>query len=511
MLTLKYSHVQYQNFVHDMLTKFYIETKQQITLTTNFLYISKLWNADLTGIVPFMRTYYSASTQGAPPKDPVAMFRSFILMSFNGETSISDWVDTLRSNPFFAIVSGFLPACLGYSRIKGLDADPIPGIGTFYDFMDRLIRQDRKLFRSKLRRRRRKPKSKQKKNRKMDSPPTTLTERLFNRIIKFSHSKLPDSIESLLNKILKELFVLPSLKMGLLGDPNKFNIAGDGTCMPTHASHFGKKVCKCELKRGEQCNCERIFTDPTATWGWDSYNEKYFYGHTLHSFTASDSFFSLPIHIKCVTGERHDSVTGIFALKELIDLYPELKFNYSIFDSGYDNVSFYLLNQFYNINPIIALNSRSSKPSSNDALIEFNEDGIPCAKKCVHKLRNWGIIKKSFRRKWLFPVQCDSCKKCDVSSNKTFYTPTANNPRYFGPVLRNTRQWKRLYKRRTTTERFNDRLKNDFKVKDAVIYSRERRVFRAFVAAFCCYIDAWSNKKPSKIADIFPVIKTLAA
>ena len=113
----------------------------------------------------------------------------------------------------------------------------------------------------------------------MDSPPTTLTERLFNRVMKFSNSKLPDSIESSLNNILKELFVLPSLKMGLLGDPKKFNITGDGTCMPTHASHYGKKA-------------------------------------------------------------------GIFTLKELVDHYPELKSRYSIFDSGYDNASFYRLNQF---------------------------------------------------------------------------------------------------------------------------------------------------------------------
>ncbi|MDN5301870.1 MAG: hypothetical protein PWQ60_1384 [Thermoanaerobacteraceae bacterium] len=215
MLTIKYSHEQYQSFAHGMLTKFFIDFGQQITFLTNFPYISKLWNADLIGFVPLIRVYYSCSTQDAPPKDAVALLRSLILMSFKGEARISSWVDTLRSDPFFAILSGFLPGCLGSSRIEGIPADPIPGVGTFYNFIDRLIRQDRILYRSKLRKRRRKSKSKQKKNRKMDSPSTTLTERLFNS--KFSNSKLPDSIEASLNKILKELFVLPSLNMGLLG------------------------------------------------------------------------------------------------------------------------------------------------------------------------------------------------------------------------------------------------------------------------------------------------------
>ena len=504
MLSLKYSHAQYQNFVHSFLSKFYIDSNQQITIVTNFPYIAKLWNADLSAIVPLIHSYYSSSTQGAPPKDAVAMLRSLILMAQKGVTSIPAWVDTLRSEPFFAILSGFIPACLGSSRIDGLAADPIPGVGTIYDFMDRLIRKDRVLHRSKLLRFRRKPKSKQKKNQKMGSPTTTLTERLVNRVIKYSDAKLPDSIEASLNLILKELFVLPSLKRGLLGDPQKFNTAGDGTCMPTHASPYGKKVCDCVLKSGESCNCKRKFTDPSASWGWDSYKERYFYGHSFHVFTAADSFYSLPIHMKCVTAERHDSVTGIFALKEIVDLYPEIKVHSAAFDAGYDSAHFYLLNHFYNIHPVIALNGRNSSPASKDVLIKFDDYGIPHGKKCGLKLRNWGLIKKSFRRKWLFPAQCDSCPKCEAFSNKTFYTPTSDNPRYFSSILRNTKQWRRLYKRRTTTERFNDRLKYDFKVKEAVIYSRERRIARTFIAAFCCYIDAWCNEKPLEITDIFP-------
>jgi hypothetical protein len=511
MLTLKYSHENYQSFVHAMLTKFYIDTNQSITLFTNFDYIRNFWSADITDIVKFLKPLYSNSSQGAPPKDAVAMFRSLLLMSFNHKTSIPEWVTTLRADPFFAIISGFIPACLSSSRIVGIDADPIPGVGTFYDFMDRLIRQDKILHKSKLRKRRRKPKSKQKKNRKMDSPPTTLTERLVKRVLKHNGSKLPDSIESTLNDILKQIFVLPSLDMGLLGDPNKFDFAGDGTCMPTHASHFGKKVCNCKLKPGEQCDCKRYFKDPSASWGWDSFKELYFYGHSIHTFTAARSFYSLPIHIKCVTGERHDSVTGIFALKELIDLYPEINFRYGIFDSGYDNISFYRQNSFYNAIPIIALNGRNSKPSSNLDLLNFNDEGIPLGKACGHKLRNWGLIKKSARRKWLFPVQCDNCSKCTAHSNKTFYTPTADNPRYFGPVVRGSKKFKSIYKRRTTTERWNDRLCNDFNAENAVVFSRERRIVRCFIAAFCCYIDAWAAEKAISITDIFPGIVKPAA
>ena len=47
------------------------------------------------------------------------------------------------------------------------------------------------------------------------------------------------------------------------------------------------------------------------------------------------------------------------------------------------------------------LNGRNLKPASKDELVKFDDNGIPHGKICGHKLRNWGLIKKSFRRKIL--------------------------------------------------------------------------------------------------------------
>lgn len=511
MLTVKVSHAQYQDFVERFLGKFYIQTNQQITLLERSSLITKIWSTDLTGIVPLIQSTYSKSNQGAPPKDAVALVRSLIIMCYCKETSISSWVKTLRSEPFYAILSGFIPACYSPSKVEGIVIDQIPGVGTFYDFMDRLIIKDKILYKSKLRKVKRKPRKKQKKNQKMNNSKSGVVERLVKRVLRYDDSKLSDKVESRLNTILKELFVIPSLSMGILGDPSKLNIAGDGTCMPTQASPYGKKVCDCVLKPGEHCDCYRKFTDPSATWGWDSFNEQYYYGHTFHGFTACDSFYSLPIHIKFVSAARHDSVTGVYALKELVELYPEIKFYSVAFDSAYDVNAFYLLCMHYGINPIIDLNSRSSKPSSNNEFVELDKSGIPNGKICGHKFRNWGLINKEFRHKWLFPVQCDYCDKCPMKSNQTYYTKTLDNPRYFTTILRGSKQWKILYKRRSTTERCWDRINNDFHAEDAIIYSMERRITRVFLGAFCCFIDAWASEKIINLTDIFPVLKNIAA
>lgn len=511
MLAVRYSHDQYQDFVCDFLTRYYISTGQQITIVTRSSLVTKLWGANLTGIVQLIKNRYSRTNRGTPPKDAVAMFRSLILMTLTGETSIPKWVDSLRSDPFLAVLSGFLPACFSTVKVDGIPADPIPGVGTFYDYMDRLIRKDRILYKSKLRKFKHKPKKKQKKNQKLDSSKPGVVERLVNRVLKYDNAKLPDNLEATLNQVLKDVFVRPSLASGILGDPNKLNVAADGTCMPTHASYYGKKVCDCKLKPGERCDCPRFFADPTASWGWDSYNERYFYGHTFHGFTACDSFYSLPIHIKCVTGERHDSVTGVYELKELVDLYPEVVFNAAVYDSAYDANAFYLLNMHYGIKPVIDLNSRAAKPDAVDGIIEFDKNGVPRCKLLGHQLRNWGLMSKSYRRKWLFPVQCDACDKCHLFSDKTFYAKTSDNPRYFTPILRGSDEWKQLYKRRSTTERTWDRINNDFHAEAAVVLSRERRVVRVFLGAFCCFIDAWANESTISITDIFPDLSRFAA
>lgn len=84
--------------------KFFIQTHQQITLLNRSSLITKIWSAELTKIVPLIQSTYSKSTQGSPPKDAVAFLRSLIIMIYSNETSISTWVKTLQSEPFYAIL-----------------------------------------------------------------------------------------------------------------------------------------------------------------------------------------------------------------------------------------------------------------------------------------------------------------------------------------------------------------------------------------------------------------------
>ncbi|EQB86572.1 hypothetical protein J2Z44_002313 [Clostridium punense] len=123
MLNVKFSHTQYQNFVESFLDKFFIQTHQQITLLNRRSLITKLWSTYLTGIVPLIQSTYSKSTQSAPPKDAVALLKSLIIMTYSNETSISAWVNTLQSESFYVILSGFIPVCYSSRKTGGIYAD----------------------------------------------------------------------------------------------------------------------------------------------------------------------------------------------------------------------------------------------------------------------------------------------------------------------------------------------------------------------------------------------------
>jgi hypothetical protein len=160
-------------------------------------------------------------------------------MALCGYTSITEWVATMRSYPFYAIVSGFRPY-------------DVPGVGTFYDFMN--------LVMSRV------PKGRKRKTDEKDKPKHSgIIKRLAHRLL--SGRKLPFrfSDASIIKEIFDAVFVAHSQELGLI-DENALIISGDGSKLPTWASPYGKKICECQGK----CDCVRKLLDKEAEWGWDS-------------------------------------------------------------------------------------------------------------------------------------------------------------------------------------------------------------------------------------------------
>ena len=78
---------------------------------------------DLSYTDELLRDKYSKF--GPAPRTPSCMQRSYLLSIDFNLTSITDWAAQLKINPLYAILSGF-------------EVGNTPGIGTFYDFFNRV-------------------------------------------------------------------------------------------------------------------------------------------------------------------------------------------------------------------------------------------------------------------------------------------------------------------------------------------------------------------------------------
>lgn len=175
MVTVRFNnqmtHEQFQNFVKQKLMRLFF-TAEISSIVRLAPFIARLFLIDLDPLRELLTpTYHQPHHQ---PTDPVALFRSLLLMTMVKETSITKWIERLKDNKIYAILSGFQPEAL-------------PGVGTFYDFLDRLVFADHEEKRRQRNRRkkfRRKPAKRLKKNEKLPPKHPDIVNRVVNRIIR---------------------------------------------------------------------------------------------------------------------------------------------------------------------------------------------------------------------------------------------------------------------------------------------------------------------------------------
>ena len=128
MLPVNYGgHTAYQNtFVSEFLNLFpdpFALPKQTWGI------IVKFWYLDLSETDTIMQEFYSPLGKPAS-RFPSCLLRSYLLSIVLKVDSITEWCRLLKLTPLYAILSGF-------------PADDTPGVGTFYDFFNRLWQSDK--------------------------------------------------------------------------------------------------------------------------------------------------------------------------------------------------------------------------------------------------------------------------------------------------------------------------------------------------------------------------------
>jgi len=469
---------------------------------------AKLLLLDLSQAVPILALLYA--TTGAPAVPPEDLLRSLIAMMLCGVTSIDVWVALMRDEPFYAIISGFDPSA-------------VPGVGTFYDFMDRLLGLDSKkvqhLFRRRHKRRQTKKDKQASKDKNRDTPKhqDIIARLALHFLRRAARNPQPTSSSwhfqghklSRAERVIKAIFyacvVSKSIELGLI-DLDQLFVAGDSSKLRTWANPHGRKRCRCDnkgKKEEERCNCLRYYHDPDARWGYDSYHDCWVYGHAYYELTAYSlsHTFELPLEIIMAGNNRHDSVLSLFAMHEACDIH-RFPIQVASFDKASDALGIYRLGaELWHTSLIIPLNERNKGNFTYPPPMEITPEGTPI---CPDKrpMIYWGYCPDRQRLKWRCPLQagkkaqrqkpCACRETCSPSAyGRVVYTHPKDNYRLFTPIPRDSKLWRKHYDHHGCVERSHKRKKYDFLLNQTRTAGRERWFLRVMLAAICQHLDAW--------------------
>jgi len=412
------------------------------------------------------------------------MLRSLVVMILAGITQIDLWVRLLRREPFYAVVSGFVPG-------------NTPGVGTFYDFQDRLLGgapQPRKRRVTRLT-----PQTKQalKEAKKQPSRKHVgVVARLATALRQGARHWEPHAVEVLLNGLLQVLCVAPTVAAGLLPPP--VGVSGDGAKVATFANSYGQKACECP-QRG--CGCPRRFHDGEATTGYDAYHNRFVFGHTLYALTAWSpaSKVELPIYLMRATGHRSDCVLGPLATHRAREI-DGLEIVQGCFDGAHDAGGFYALGQQWEIALFIPL---AGAPRKEDGPGDGGQDtdGTPL---CLADRRMVadGYQADQRRYRWRCPLRkgpaqgdattCPRYAECSpAKAGRIVYTHPDADPRLQCVPPRGTWGWQVVYNHRTASERTFARELYHLGLGQTRTHGGNRWFFRFLLTALAHYLITW--------------------
>ncbi len=347
-------HATYQDFFVSAFLKLYPDPF--VVPKDTWDVIVKFWYLDLSETDTIMLEYYSSLGKAAT-RYPSCLLRSYLLSVKLHVSSVTKWCEMLRVTPLYAILSGFPP-------------DNTPGVGTFYDFFDRLWQSDKNNYVNQIKCKKARPK---KGNKHGDKIPCNTDSAASKLLPLLERLDLPNNPFYLIFRLYKEQFLDQSVKRGLI-NPDKLPLAGDGSPVVTARMERSKRICNCE--KGSDCHCKRKFSQPDCIWGWDSSRDKYFFGYHLYMFVAADSSNDLPVFPLLERASRHDMLSFLHTFFSMKSYLPEFHIEKLLLDSAHDAYPLYDYCKSNSIPPFIDLNPGHSSHFKYKNDFTIGDDGV---------------------------------------------------------------------------------------------------------------------------------------
>jgi len=475
-------HAEYQSHLIENLLPIYSSDSKRGEQYSQAL--SKLYILDLDSINSLFEPLFSNT--GKPSNQQPEIFRSFVLMSELKVHSIPKWVDKLNAEDILR-------------HMIGVDPEDLPGVGSHYDFIDRLwlenpdVEQKRQ---DSLHPFKRKPRKKLGKNKKQ--PPRhpgiiqkfvdlALQGKTFESLLNCSSNKyLP---KPLLNLPLRKAYLV-TLKSSVF-QVTVLALKQAEVHLETRSVTALKRVTITVIAG---VNSQTLMPAMAGC----SYHEEWFYGHCGYFLSVNNQVQKrdLPIYLRMVQTQRYDGVSAIVALAEARKLYPQFTFDNFIGDCAHDNYPTYHLLNEWNTKAVIPLNQKNKGNFKYQPPIEVDKDGRPI---CIGGFRMIPVEfqKDRCRIKNRCPLKLgkiDFCPCKDLCSfsdyGRTIYTKPEWDLRLFTAIPRNSKEWKEDMKTRTTSERVNKRILNDYGLEKARARGKKRWCWWLAVHSINIHLDA---------------------
>jgi len=321
----------------------------------------------------------------------------------------------------------------------------------------------------------------------------------------------PMDFIQVINKILLQA-VEQSILMEILPPPNQLAFCGDGTLYKSQGSSYGNRRCDCTNRR---CKCPREYSDPTAAWGYCKTKEEFVFGHRVSAIVArGETSVELPVQVivsPTRVGEEPLCVEGLARLwHEKLGLKlggrKSLFAKYFVGDLGYCGATIHQSTQDFGLKPVIPLLDVSKRKLERQKKCVVDKNSIPKCPSGQEMKKHFTCAKRGtcfrcparhVRRRGsklyyeIDPSRCDLAEMCDSTSKigPTIYVREGIYHRLNPEIPRDSEEFKLVYNRRGSVERFFSRLK----CSDGAINTRRSPIlqFMSVIRGIACHLQAW--------------------
>jgi len=404
-----------------------------------------------------------------------SMLRSLLLMTSLKIAGITAWVKETRLQPLLAVLAGFHP-------------EDTPGIGTYYDFMKRLIdgpyqkpcehyvRKSDFLSKLHLRNLR----AEKDAGKEESDVYSSQSEKVATELLAAAEKPRPDDLSKMLEDLLVQLGIKPSIQRGLLNHLDDLIVSGDGSILQSAASGEGKPACSCRSQGIYRCDHDRYYSSPTAKWCYDAHKGCYLFGDRYYHLVVHQNGHDLPLLTIMPGGDESDYTLSLKAFDRFLKAAREngLPMRIGVFcgDGHHDSCAHYRYFTQKGVAPVIPLSENTKKAFPHlldDRGVKLDTDGVPL---CPEGVRMRHHLYNEYRKihvytcpakrhthrdgKSLYVIHLDECPRrqdCmpESSLGPIVYISSTTDPRLYPPIPRDSKRFKEIMNLRTSTERCN--------------------------------------------------------